>query len=249
MAYGIKLMVWGEYACFTRPELKVERVSYEVITPSAARGILEAIYWKPEIRWVVDRLRVLPYPKREKQEEDTPGPTFARFTHVRRNEIDCKIPAANILKAMREPSAPLGIIVEDHRQPRASLVLKDVCYGIEAHLVVLHHDGTEEPPEAKHLDQFNRRARRGECFHRPYLGCREFPAYFELVDQFPPCPEAWKGERDLGLMLQDIVFKPDPKGPIVESNKGTRVSAEPRFFRCLMRDGVIEVPPLEREMP
>ncbi len=230
MAYGVKLKVWGEYACFTRAEMKVERVSYDVITPSAARGILEAIYWKPEMRWVVDRLRVL---------------NPIRWTHIRRNEVDCKIPARNVTAAMNGEETALGIAVEQHRQQRAAMILRDVCYGIEAHIEVLEHNGPEGKPEAKHLDQFRRRAQKGEYFHHPYLGCREFPASFELVEEFPPCDETLKGERDLGFMLHDIVFVPDAKGEIVESNKGRRLTAQPRFRRFVMRDGIIEVPPLE----
>lgn len=232
MAYGVKLKVWGEYACFTRPEMKVERVSYDVITPSAARGILEAIYWKPEMRWVVDRLHVL---------------NPIRWTHVRRNEVDCKIPTRNVTVAMDGREAVLGIAVEEHRQQRAAMILRDACYGIEAHVEVLEHNGPEGKPEAKHLDQFRRRAEKGEYFHHPYLGCREFPADFELIETFPPCDESLRGERDLGFMLHDIAFVPDEKGEIVESNKGRRLTAQPRFRRFVMRDGVIEVPPLDAE--
>lgn len=232
MAYGVKLKVWGDYACFTRPEMKAERVSYDVMTPSAARGVLEAIYWKPEMRWVVDRIRVL---------------KPIRFTHVRRNEIDCKISSQKAAVAMAGKEVALGIAVEGHRQQRAAMILQDVCYGIEAHLEVLEHQGPEEKPEAKHLDQFRRRAEKGECFHHPYLGTREFPADFELAEEFPPCPEALRGESDLGFMLHDFVFKEDKDGKIVESNQGRRLSAEPRFRRFVMRDGVIDVPPLDSE--
>lgn len=227
MAYGIKLKVWGDYACFSRPEMKVERVTYDVITPSAARGILEAIYWKPEIRWVITRLHVL---------------NPIRFTHLRRNEIDCKISAASVKKAIRAGNEPLSIAVSKHRQQRAAMILKDVCYGIEAKLQVLHHEGPEDKPEAKHLDQFNRRAARGQCFHHPYMGTREFPAEFALVEDFPACHESLLGSRDLGYMLHDILFIPDKKGSIVDSHRGRRLRAEPRFERFAMCDGTIEVP-------
>lgn len=235
MAYGIRLKVWGDYASFNRPEMKVERVSYDVMTPSAARGILEAIYWKPQMRWVVDRINVL---------------APIRFTHVRRNEINSKIPTRSVQAAMKEGGGDLGIDIATHRQQRAAMILKDVCYGIEAHIEVLDRSDVGgkqlNHPEAKHLEMFKRRATRGQYFHHPYFGCREFPAEFELVDAFPECPEALNGDRDLGFMLHDIAFIPDPKGKIVESSQGRRITAEPRFFRPTMRDGVIEVPPLEK---
>lgn len=233
MVYGVKLKVWGDYASFNRPEMKVERVSYDVITPSAARGILEAIYWKPQMRWVVDRVHVL---------------KPIRFTHVRRNEIKSKA-GAGTSSAMKSGSGILGIAVDEDRQQRAAMVLRDVCYGIEAHVEVLDatdSNGTRlDKPEAKHLDAFKRRASKGQYFHHPYLGCREFPASFELVEAFPSCPEPLLEERDLGFMLHDIDFVPDPNGTVIESNQGRKLNAQPRFFRAVMRNGIIDVPPLE----
>lgn len=231
MAYGIRLKVWGDLASFNRPEMKVERVSYDVMTPSAARGILEAIYWKPQMRWIVDRIHVL---------------APIRFTHVRRNEISSKISARNVQTVINDGTGDLGINVAAHRQQRAAMILRDVRYGIEAHVEVLEETGGLEHPEAKHLEMFKRRASRGQYFHHPYFGCREFPVDFELVETFPDCPEALQGDRDLGFMLHDIAFVPDENGKIVESSRGLRVTAEPRFFRPIMRDGVIEVPPLEK---
>jgi CRISPR-associated protein Cas5d len=237
MSYGIKLLVWGDYASFNRLEMKVERVSYDGITPSAARGILEAIYWKPEMRWVVDKIRIL-------------NPIL--FTHLRRNELDCKIPTKNIFSAMKK-GGDLAIAVEDHRQQRAAMILKDVRYGIEARVEVLNpelKDGNPiDNPEAKHLRQFKDRANRGEYFHHPYLGTREFPAHFELVDEFPECDESLRGKIDLGYMLHDIIFVPDTKGKVIESNRGCRLNANPRFFHAIMRDGVIDVPPLYQGGP
>ena len=230
MAYGVKLLVWGDYASFNRPEMKVERVSYDVMTPSAARGILDAIYWKPEMRWVVDEIHVL---------------NPIRFTSIRRNEVKSKIPMAGVAKAMKEGTGDLGLDVAADRAQRAAMILRDVKYGIVAHIEVLAHNGPETKPEAKHLDQFNRRAAKGQYHHHPYLGTREFPANFKLADTFPECPEELKGEKQLGFMLNDIRFIPDPKGNIVESNAGQRLRAEPRFFRAVMRDGVIRVPPMD----
>lgn len=231
MAFGIKLEVWGEYAAFNRPEMKVERVSYDVMTPSAARGILEAIYWKPEMRWVVDAIHVL---------------KPIRFTQIRRNEISTKIPlkgSSGAEKAMKTGTGSLGLDVAEDRQQRAALVLRDVRYGIAARIEVLAaEDGPS--PEAKHLEMFKRRASRGQYFHHPYLGVREFPAEFRLVESFGEPPDDLSGERALGYMLNDIEFTPAKDGGVIESNQGRRVTATPRFFQAVMRDGVIEVPPL-----
>lgn len=212
MSYGIRLHVWGEFALFTRPEMKVERVSYDVITPSAARGIVEAIYWKPQIRWVIDKIHVL---------------KPIRFTSLRRNEVGAKIPASAVSKAMKDGRGSLGLYVEDERQQRASMMLRDVAYGIEAHFVIL----SGEENEGKHLDCFNRRAREGQCFKRPCLGTRECAAAFALIEGDMPSPHpSLMGQRDLGWMLQDIDF----------AN-----GSQARFFRAEMIDGVITVPPFE----
>ncbi|MBW2324560.1 MAG: type I-C CRISPR-associated protein Cas5 [Deltaproteobacteria bacterium] len=208
MSYGVKLKVWGDYACFTRPEMKVERVSYDVITPSAARGVLEAIYWKPAILWVVDTIHVL---------------KPIRFDNIRRNEVASKITVGPVKKAMKDGKTPLGLFIEDDRQQRAAMVLRDAAYVIEAHF---EFNGAEDNNPAKHKDIFDRRARNGQCFHRPYLGCREFPAHFELIEDQIPSSQL-KGEQDLGWMLHDIDFKNN---------------MEAKFFRAVMRDGVVQIP-------
>lgn len=213
MGYGVRLKVWGDYACFTRPEMKVERVSYDVMTPSAARGILEAIYWKPAIRWVIDRIHVL---------------NEIRFENIRRNEVGSKIPEKTVLQAMQGKPVALGLDVTEDRQQRATLLLRDVAYVIEAHFELTERAGEEDTP-SKHYNMFLRRARKGQCFHRPYLGCREFPAHFELLEDGVPIESVHRGERDLGWMLLDIDFADN---------------MTPRFFRAVMRDGVIEVPPM-----
>jgi CRISPR-associated protein Cas5d len=214
VSFGVRLQCWGEWACFTRPEMKVERVSYDAMTPSAARGVLEAIYWKPEIRWVADRITVL---------------RPIRFTSVRRNEVKDRISEASASRAMKAGVGELSIVASDGdtRQQRASLLLREVAYLIEAHFTVV--SGPENA--AKHLDQFQRRARRGACFTRPYLGCREFAAHFRLLEseEAPPATDAsLRGDRDLGWMLHDIDF--------------TTPDKQARFFRARMRDGVIDVP-------
>jgi len=204
MNYGIKLRVWGDYALFTRPEMKVERVSYDVITPSAARGILEAIYWKPAIRWIIDRIHVL---------------KPIRFENIRRNELAKRV---SISKKTMEGKTLVCRFIEDDRQQRASLVLRDVEYVIEAHFELTDPDDRNE---GKHMEMFKRRARKGQCFHRPYFGCREFPVEFEWCESIPPSPFANQDERNLGYMLHDIDFADN---------------MTPYFFRALMRKGVID---------
>ena len=207
---GIKLHVWGDLACFTRPEMKVERVSYDVITPSAARGILEAVYWKPEIRWHVRRLRVL---------------NPIRFTTLRRNEVASKVPVkgATGVNAAMKGNATLGLYVEGDRQQRAATLLRDVAYVVEADFEL--RGGADDA--GKHLAMFERRAKRGQCFHRPYLGCREFDCQFAWCDAPPEPDPSLAGTRDLGFMLHDIDFA-----------RGR----ESHFYRATMVDGVIDVP-------
>lgn len=221
MSYGVRLKVWGDHACFTRPELKVERVSYDVMTPSAARGILEAIHWKPAISWVIDAIHVLERP---------------RFQSIRRNEVGSKIPAGKIKSAMKRGDLEdLKLLVDEDRQQRASTVLVKPAYVIAAHFVLTARADTEDS-EGKHLDIFNRRARRGQCFHQPCLGTREFAAHFELIEQDAPMPEPREkdkglgfGEpRDLGFMLWDIDHQAKGKPSM--------------FFRAMLMDGVMMVP-------
>jgi len=217
MGFGIRIKVWGDRACFTRPEMKAERVSYDVMTPSAARGILEAIHWKPAIRWVVDRIHVL---------------NPIRFTNVRRNEVEGKIPTDNVRQAMKGASVDLHQVVEEVRQQRATLLLRDVAYVIEAHFEMTEQAGPEDTPE-KHYNMFIRRASEGQCFHRPYLGCREFPAHFEYLPDTDPLPKsALQRRQDLGWMLLDIDFKDN---------------MTPRFFQAVLQDGVLNVPPMAAE--
>lgn len=218
---AVRLHVWGERACFTRPEMKVERVSYDAMTPSAARGILEAIHWKPAIRWQVDRIHVL---------------KPIRFQSIRRNEVGAKASAANAASAMkRGDTQGLGIVVDESRQQRAALVLVDVAYVIEAHFTLTERAGPEDTA-AKHIAMFNRRAAQGQCFHRPCLGTREFAADFALIPDGALLPlselPADRRDADLGWMLHDIDF--------ANGN-------ESRFFRARMEGGVIEVPPFHAE--
>ncbi len=217
----IRLHVWGNYACFTRPEMKVERVSYDVITPSAARGILAAVHWKPAIRWVIDRIYVL---------------KPIRFESVRRNELGDKISVSKISGAMKRKSvAGFYTLIEEDRQQRVATVLKNVAYVIEAHITLTAQAG-EADNITKHIEMFTRRARKGQCFQQPCLGVREFPADFALIDEGEPLPPSElltsEANRDLGWMLHDIDFE--------HGNT-------PHFFRAEMKDGVILVPPFYAE--
>lgn len=241
MSFGIKLHITGDFACFTRPEMKVERVSYDVITPSAARGILEAIYWKPQFRWIIDRIHVL---------------KPIRFTNIRRNEVGAKasVPTAAAMKGGTVATA--GIIIEDARQQRAATLLTKVGYLIEAHFEILDFRFEKNSPplpakdcEGKHLDMFNRRARSGQCFHQPCLGNREFPARFTLIEGEAPIPSCElppeQLNKELGWMLHDIAYLPADKKAKDSflTGQGKRVRAEPRFFNAKLENGVIHVPP------
>ncbi|MDR2656605.1 MAG: type I-C CRISPR-associated protein Cas5c [Oscillospiraceae bacterium] len=213
MGYGIRLKVWGERACFSRPEMRVERVSYDVMTPSAARGILECIHWKPAIRWAIDRIHVLNEP---------------RFDSFRRNEVKGIMLGAETACRRNAPET-LSKIPSQEREQRATLYLRDVAYVIEAHFEMVDHPDVVDKPE-KHYNIFLRRAREGQAFRTPCLGCKEFAAHFTLLEDGAETPvSALKGERDLGWMLQDIDY----------TN-----GMQPVFFRPIMRDGVFDVPPL-----
>lgn len=219
------LEVWGEMACFTRPELKVERVSYDVITPSAARAIFEAIFWKPAIRWQVTKIEVL---------------NPIKWMSIRRNEVGAV--------GSKNP-----ICIEEKRQQKNTLLLKDVRYRIWAKLIfipkwkrkdsknpkidkeefeMLHKD--ENP--GKYNAMFERRAGKGQCFNQPYLGTREFSAAFKLIDpKVDTLDEPIKDSRDLGIMLYDMDFEIDDKKPPA------------MFFRAKMEYGKIIVPPRNSE--
>jgi CRISPR-associated protein Cas5d len=214
MTYGIRLRVSGDYALFTRPEMKVERVSYDVMTPSAARGILEAIHWKPAIRWIIDEIHIL---------------NPIRFQSIRRNEVGHKAPAGKIKSAMnRGDLEGLQLLVDEDRQQRAATVLTKVAYVIAAHFEMTSRAGPGDN-EGKHLDMFNRRAATGQCFHQPCLGTREFDARFELLPADSPPPPAIDETRDLGFMLWDI-----------DHTKKDRPSL---FFRAQLDQGVLKIPP------
>ena len=187
---SIRLEVWGDYACFTRPEMKTERVSYDVMTPSAARGLLEAVYWHPGMRWVIDRVRVC---------------APIRFTNLRRNEVKATINARSVRTVMERGKGELWLAAPEEIQQRAAMLLRDVRYVIEAHFDLTDKAAPGDNP-GKFQDIMRRRVERGQFYHQPCFGCREFPAHFRACEELPPCPEELKGERDLGYVLWDMDY-------------------------------------------
>jgi CRISPR-associated protein Cas5d len=212
MSFGVKVELWGDYALFSRPELKTERVSYDVMTPSAARGILEAIYWHPGLLWDVDKIYVC---------------NPIRFTNIRRNEVKSKISSRSVSTVMKKGSGELYISTANDIQQRASMVLKDVRYVIEAHFEITDKANTSDNA-GKFCDIMKRRLKKGQSFHQPYFGCREFPAKFRLYES-DEVPTAYSHEeRDLGFMLYDLDYS-------------DICNIQPMFFRAVLQNGVLDV--------
>ena len=215
---AIRVEVWGDYALFTRPEMKTERVSYDVMTPSAARGLLESIYWHPGMKWCIDRIHVC---------------SPIRFTNIRRNEVKDTISARKVKTVMEKGQGELYLATPESIQQRAAMVLRDVHYVIDAHF-----DSTENAAPGDNAGKFQdiikRRLERGQCYSMPYFGTREFPAHFRRCTELPPCPDELKGVRDLGWMLLDMDYT-NPQ------------NITPRFFRASLTDGVMVVPPWDSE--
>lgn len=211
---GFCLDVSGDFACFTRPEFKAERVSFDVITPSAARSIFESILWKPAISWQITRIEVI---------------NPVRWMNLRRNEVGSVISGRNVASAMKAGKGHLGLYVEDDRQQRAGLLLRDVRYRLWGQFTLTAKAGPGDNA-AKFADMFRRRAEKGQCINQPYLGCREFACDFMLVKEDDPQPPALAQDQDLGWMLFDLDYS-DPDSP------------SPRFFRARMQQGCIAVPP------
>lgn len=214
---ALRLKVWGDNACFTRPEMKVERVSYDVMTPSAARGVLEAILWKPAIRWRVTQIDVL---------------KPIRWESVRRNEVGMVMSTDLAITAMKKGGGKLGMYADDPdvRQQRAGLFLRDVAYIIHAYFE-LTDKADPEDTTIKFQEMFLRRAEKGQCFNQPYLGCREFSACFGPISHDQPLPEPIPETRNLGWMLHDLDY--DGEIPM------------PRFFRASLENGHLVIPPFD----
>ncbi|MDQ6960970.1 MAG: type I-C CRISPR-associated protein Cas5c [Mariprofundaceae bacterium] len=213
----ICIEVSGDFACFTRPEMKVERVSYDVITPSSARAIFEAILWKPAIRWHIDKIEVL---------------RPIKWMNLRRNEVG-KVMAKVTPKSLMKSGKVLGINIEDARQQRAGLFLRDVRYRLHAHFEMTDKAG-EGDSLTKFSQMFERRAKKGQCFNQPYLGCREFSAAFTWVNLNEDQPTPINESRDLGWMLYDMDYR-NPKEP------------NPMFFRATLEKGTVHIPAHDSE--
>ena len=233
MSYGFKLMVEGDYACFTRPELKVERVSYDVPTPGALEGLLKSIYWKPAIRYVVDKIIVF-------QAID--------FVNIRRNEVKDKVLLSAVKSQMNKKGGDPCIYAAESRSQRASMVLKNVKYGIEFHfeLTGLRCD-QENDGENKHYNIIKRRLEKGQYFRTPCLGCSEFPVKrLELVDEFDEKLISREilemGDVDLGYMSYKVMFA-DGGRPVNDDWENPRFSdrASTVYYRPHMVGGVIDV--------
>lgn len=241
MSKSYCLEVSGDFACFTRPEMKVERVSYDVMTPSAARAVFEAIVWKPAIRWRVTKIEVL---------------KPIKWISVRRNEVGAVASTRNVQAVMSAVSGDLGLYVEDERQQRAGLFLRDVAYRIHAYFELRdpsfhkpHFPHLSKGPinsgeddllalsdnnPAKFMSMFERRTSRGQCVNQPYLGCREFACAFRLVEDVKVEPKPIGETKDLGWMLYDLDYS-NPVDP------------KPRFFQARLENGVVNVPAWESE--
>ena len=206
------LEVRGDLACFTRPEMKAERVSYDVITPSAARAIFESILWKPAIDWEIERIEVL---------------RPIQWLTIRRNEVASKIPTGSVRAAMRAGSGSLALYADEDRQQRGSLLLRDVAYRLYARLV--HGRRPTGEPLTKYEEMFRRRAADGQCVNQPYLGCREFDCRFDVVNEANGRQAAIEETIDLGLMLYDLDYTNEER-PM------------PIWFRARMESGVVAVP-------
>ena len=207
---SVRIEVWGDYACFSRPELKTERVSYDVMTPSAARGIVEAILWHPGLRWHIDKIYVR---------------APIRFTNIRRNEVKDVVSGRKLKTIMEKGSGEAYIATSESIQQRAAMVLKDVHYVIEAHFDMTEQASASDNP-AKFQQMVKRRAEKGQCYHQPCFGCREFPANFR---EWPggDIPALEEATQDLGFMLYDLDYS-DP------------ANIRSQFFRAKLVNGVMD---------
>ena len=219
--FGFKVLIKGDYALFSRPEMKVERVSYDVPTPSALVGLISSIYWHPGVKYVIDRIIVY------KQ---------INFVNIRRNELSEKLSPQSVNAQMKGKS-DATVYCSEQRTQRASMLLKDVEYGVEFHFE-LTEERDADTTEEKCYNILLRRLKKGQYFHKPCLGCREFPAEVSIVDELPA--STLNGDIDLGFMLYDLQYEKDKDGKPTDK-------ATPRFYRPHMVDGVIDVAGFAKE--
>lgn len=210
---SVLVRCWGDYACFTRPEMKADRVSYDVMTPSAARGIMEAIYWHPGITWNIQKIWVR---------------KPINFVNIRRNELKNIMGSTALVSAITTNSMLDVCDTNGQHTLRASTILTDVEYYIQAYVNVDEQKCCHSAQTVNAI--IMKRLCKGKCYHRPYFGCREFPAHFELASSVSDCPSELMGRRDLSWMLWDLDYPGNGKQP------------KPLFFRPIMVDGLIEVP-------
>ncbi len=221
------LEVWGDFACFSRPELKVERFSYPIITPSAARGIFDAIYCKPnrdpaqaQFRWQITKIELL---------------APVAYIALRRNEVGSVVSVANVKKWMKGTSEPKALIIEEAQQ-RQTMALKNVCYRLTAEI---HPFSGHESKQQALESQFIRRATHGKCFHQPCFGCREFPAYYRYVESLDEEPHPVDYTQDMGIMLYDVFDLRVPN----HSFASPFIS----MFHAEIRNGILDIPPYKSE--
>jgi len=218
MGYGVKLKVWGDYACFSQPAFKIERVSYDMMTPSAARGILDSVYFKPAILWKIDKIHVI---------------NPIKFTNIRRNEVSETAKLSSVNQTMKAPKQ-YCIVATEARHQRAALVLRDVEYVIEAHFEIVSEKAGETDTVEKHYSIAMRRLRKGQFFQKPFLGTREFGCSFEIIEKNEDIPKScMTGKKDLGFMLYDLNYNID--------KKNEKQWVEPSFFRAVLNDGILDL--------
>ena len=210
MYYNIRVEVWGDYALFSRPEMKVERVSYDVMTPSAARGILEAIYWHPEFKFIIEKIFVL---------------NKIKFENIKRNEVTKKISAPNVRDFINNKNVEMYLATSEVRTQRAAMVLKNVRYVIDAYIIPSQN---KEVNVGKYYSIFQRRIEKGQCYHMPYFGTREFPAYFRPYESLAIKTAYPNQKKDLGFMLYDMDYS-------------DKENIRPEFFRAILKNGILDV--------
>lgn len=224
MGYGAKIIVSGDYALFSRPEMKVERVSYDVPTPSALVGLISSVYWHPGVKYIIDKIVVY---------------NPISFVNIRRNEVKEKLLPSDVFKQMQGKKEDISIDASEVRTQRASMLLKNVKYGVEFHFELTSKAAEESLTPEKCYNILLRRLRKGQFYCQPCLGCREFPAVVELAETLDN--STLSGDVDLGYMLYELRYKTDENGKSTDN-------ADPVFYRPHMINGEIDVRRYAKEL-